>query len=154
MQNYKRPRARSRFVAKEQKETSWRFCSELLVKRSGNQSVKLKANEFFPLLVIYGKMVNCSQTKKRIANLLASNISKHSSAENYSPCFQKIKEVKEKKRLNFSDNQEDYYLPFSLIELSLQKSNDSATGLDKVHYQLPTHLPDTSLSVLQVFNNI
>ena len=43
--------------------------------------------------------------------------------------------VKEKKRFNFSsDNQ----LPFSLTKLkqSLQKLNDSATGLDEVHDQL------------------
>ena len=45
---------------------------------------------------------------------------------------------------------EDYNLPFLLAELkqSLQKSNDSATALDDVHYQLLTYLPDTVLSIL------
>ena len=56
--------------------------------------------------------------KKQIAKLLAFNISQNPSTEHYSPCFQKIKTVKEKKRLNFSsDNQEEHNLPFSLTEL-------------------------------------
>ena len=38
---------------------------------------------------------------------------------------------------------------------SLQRANDSATGLDQVHYQLLTHLPNSALSVLlKVYNHM
>ena len=55
-----------------------------------------------------------------------------------------------KTRLAFSINKEEYNLPFSMTELKqpLQRENNSATGFDKVHYQLLTHLPNSALSVL------
>ena len=66
--------------------------------------------------------------------------------------------LKEKRRLDFSSkNEEEYNLPFSVTELrqSLQRVNDSATGLDQVHYQLLTHLPNSALSVLlKVYNHV
>jgi len=45
--------------------------------------------------------------------------------------------LKEKRHLDFSSkNEEEHNLPFSMAELkqSLQRANDSATGLDQVHY--------------------
>ena len=78
--------------------------------------------------------------------------------DNYSNEFQRIKTLKEKRRLDFSSkNEEEYNLPFSVTELrqSLQRANDSATGLDQVHYQLLTHLPNSALSVLlKVYNYV
>ena len=66
--------------------------------------------------------------------------------------------LKEKRHLNFSSkNEEEYNLPFSMAELkqSLQRANDSATGLDQVHYQLLTHLPYSALSVLlKIYNHM
>ena len=66
--------------------------------------------------------------------------------------------LKEKRHLEFSSkNEEEYNLPFSMAELkqSLQRANDSATGLDQVHYQLLTHLPNAALSVLSnVYNHV
>ena len=66
--------------------------------------------------------------------------------------------LKEKRRLDFSSkNEEEYNLPFSMTELrqSLQRANNSATGLDQVHYQLLTHLPNSALSVLlKVYNYV
>ena len=59
--------------------------------------------------------------------------------------------LKEKRHLDFSStNEEDYNLPFSMTELkqSLQRANDSAMGLDQVHYQLLTHFPNSPFSVL------
>ena len=41
------------------------------------------------------------------------------------------------------------------LRQSLQRANDSATGLDRVHYQLLTHLPNSALSVLlKVYNHV
>ena len=66
--------------------------------------------------------------------------------------------LKEKRHLDFSSkNEEEYNLPFSVAELkqSLQRANDSATGLDQVHNQLLTHLPNSALSVLlKVYNHV
>ena len=39
------------------------------------------------------------------------------------------------------------------LRQSLQRANDSATGLDQVHYQLLTHLPNSALSVLLKVHN-
>ena len=93
-----------------------------------------------------------------MAEPLAINVSKYSSTDNYSSEFQKIKMLKEKRRLDFSSkNEDDYNLPFSMTELkqSLQRPNDSATGLDQVYYQLLTHLPNSALSVLlKVYNHV
>ena len=41
------------------------------------------------------------------------------------------------------------------LKQSLQRANDSATGLDQVHYQPLTHLPNSALSVqLKVYNHV
>ena len=96
--------------------------------------------------------------KHAVANLLASTIAHNSSSAHYSPHFQKVKAAKESKPCNFtSDQAELYNLPFSMSELkqALQKCNDSAAGLDSIHYQLLTRLPDTSLHVLlAVYNHV
>ena len=66
--------------------------------------------------------------------------------------------LKRKWRLDFSSkNEEEYNLPFSVTELRqlLQTANNSATGLDQVHYQLLTQLPNSALSVLlKVYNHV
>ena len=66
--------------------------------------------------------------------------------------------LREKRRLDFSSkNEEEYNFPFLVTELrqSLQKANDSATGLDQVHHQLLTHLSNSALSVLlKVYNQV
>ena len=93
-----------------------------------------------------------------MAEVLAKNLSKNVSTENYSAEFQRIIILKEKRRLDFSSkNEDEYNLPFSVTELrlSLQTANDSATGLDQVHYQLLTHIPNSALSVLlKVYNHM
>ena len=67
---------------------------------------------------------NLITDKKEVAEVLAKNLSKNSLMDNYSDEFQRIKMLKEKR--------------FSVAELkqSLQRANNSATGLDQVHYQL------------------
>ena len=78
-----------------------------------------------------------------MAEVLAKNLSKKSSTDNYSDEFQRIKLLKEKRSLDFSfNNEEEDNISFSVAELrqSLQRANGSATGLDQVHGQLLTHL--------------
>ena len=60
-----------------------------------------------------------------------------------------------KKRL--SSNNEEYNNPFNLDELkdAINKSHDTATGPDEIHYQMLKHLPPKSLkTLLAIFNDI
>ena len=93
-----------------------------------------------------------------IANRLAEEIRKNSSSNNYRTEFQKYKEKSEKEHLDFdTDNSENYNVPFTIRELcdAMNKSHDTATGRDEIHYQLLKHLPRDSLMVLlDIFNDI
>ena len=56
-----------------------------------------------------------------------------------------------------SSNTEEYNNPFNLVELkeAINKSHDTATGPDEVHYQMLKHLPPKSLqALLDIFNDI
>ena len=163
VQNFKLLRAKARHVVKQQKRNSWRhFCNKLNSKTQTQKvwkairKIKGKGGcNSINHLKVNGNLIT---NKKEVAEVLAKNLSKHSSTDNYSDEFQRIKMLKEKQHLDFSSkNEEEYNLPFSVAELkqSLQRANDSATGLDQVHYQLLTHLPNSALSVLlKVYNHM
>ena len=54
-------------------------------------------------------------------------------------------------------NNEEYNNHFNLLELkdAIQKSHDTATGPDEIHYQMLKHLPENALStLLHIFNDI
>ena len=124
--------------SKTQTQKVWKTIRKIKGKGGCNSVNHLKVN---------GNLIT---DKKEVAEVLAKNLSKYSSTDNYSEEFQRIKTLKEKRRLDFSSkNEEEYNLPFSVTKLrqSLQRANDSATGLDQVHYQLLTHLPNSALSV-------
>ena len=155
VQNFKLLRAKAHHVVKQQKRNSWRrFCNKLNSKTQTQKVWKairkikgkggcISVNH----LKVNGNLIT---NKKEVAEVLAKNLSKNSSTDNYSDEFQRIKTLKEKRHLDFSSkNEEEYNLPFSVTELRhlLQRANGSATGLDQVHYQLLTHLPNSALSV-------
>ncbi len=97
-------------------------------------------------------------TPLEISNTLAETFAQKSSANNYSQKFQKFKDTKEKKKLNFnSKNKEHYNKLFTLKELksALSKAHDTSPGPDKIHYQFLKHLPSSSLFILlDMFNSI
>ena len=132
--------------SKTQTQKVWKAIRKIKGKGGCNSINHLKVN---------GNLIT---DKKEVAEVLAKNLSKNSLTDNYSDEFQRIKMLKEKRYLDFSSqNEEEYNLPFSVAELkqSLQRANDSATGLDQVHYQLLTHLPNSALSVLlKVYNHV
>ena len=145
-------------VSSGRKYSSWKdFCSNLNSKTQTQKVCKIQgkggSNSVNHL------KVNCKliTNKKEVVEALAINLSKKSSTDNYPSDCQRIKMLKEKRCLAFSSiNEEDYNLPFSMTELkqSLQRANNSATGLDQVHYHLLTHLPKSALSVLlRVYNH-
>ena len=160
---FKLLRAKARHVVKQQKGNSWRhFCNKLNSKTQTQKvwkavrKIKGKGScNSVNHLKVNGNLIT---DKKEVAEVLAKNLSKKSLTDNYSDEFQRLKALKEKWHLDFSSkNEEEYNLPFSVTELrqSLQRANDSATGLDQVHYQLLTHLPNSALSVLlKVYNHV
>ena len=97
-------------------------------------------------------------TKKDIADTLGDAFSKNSSNSNYPKEFQNYQKHQEKIKLNFkSSNNEEYNNPFNLDELkdAINKSHDTATGPDEIHYQMLKHLPPKSLkTLLAIFNDI
>ena len=163
VQNFKLLRAKARHVVKQQKRNSSRhFCNKLNSKTQ-TQKVwkairKIKGKGGCNSINHLKDNGNLITDRKEVAEVLAKNLSKNSSTDNYSDEFQRIKMLKEKQHLDFSsENEEEYNLPFSVAELkqSLQRANDSATGLDQVHYQLLTHLPNSAVSVLlKVYNHV
>ena len=97
-------------------------------------------------------------TKKDIADTLGDAFSKNSSNSNYPKEFQNYQKHQEKIKLNFkSSNNEEYNNPFNLDELkdAINKSHDTATGPDEIHYQMLKNLPPKSLKTLfAIFNDI
>ena len=161
--NFKRLRAKARRTFRDSRKHSWKeFVSKLSSKTSSRKvwktirKIKGKGgSSSVSHLRVGDKLVT---EKQAVANLLASTISKNSSSSHYSAAFQKFKETKEAKPCDFlSDGSESYNRPFTKVELkqALQKANDSAAGLDQIHYKLLTHLPDKTLDILLfVFNHI
>ena len=97
-------------------------------------------------------------TKKDMADTLGDAFSKNSSNANYPKEFQNYQKHQEKIKLNFkSSKYKEYNNPFNLDELidAINKSHDTATGPDEIHYQMLKHLPPKSLKKLSdIFNDI
>ena len=160
---YKRLRAKARRVFRTNRKRSWREFVSSLTSKTPSQKVwkairKIKGKGSVSSIGHLRAGDQLVTDKKAVANLLASTISKNSSSGRYSARFQKVKATKEKKTCNFnSDQSEDYNNLFSITELeqALQKANNSAAGLDGIHYQLLTHLPEEALCVLlNIFNHV
>ena len=112
--------------SKTQTQKVWKAIRKIKGKGCCNSINHLKVN---------GNLIT---NKKEVAEVLAKNLSKSSSTDNYSDEFQRIKMLKEKRPLDFSSkNEEEYSLPFSMAELkqSLQRANDSRVA------PLPPPLP-------------
>ena len=97
-------------------------------------------------------------SKEDIANTFGETFLKNSSSRNYLEKFKNVKKQQEKNKINFKSlNNEEYNNHFNLLELkdAIQKSHDTATGPDEVHYQMLKHLPENALStLLHIFNDI
>ena len=100
---------------------------------------------------------NIITDKAEIANALAEQIY-NSSSELCSDNFLKHKLLSEKKKINFSSSNDEYYnREFSHEELksSLNRAHETAEGPDKIHYQLLKHLSPESMSLLlNIYNYI
>ena len=89
-----------------------------------------------------------NKKKEDIANTFGETFLNNSSSRHYSDKFRHIKHNQEKQKLNFkSCNNKKYNTTFTLSELvdAIKISHDTATGPDKIHYQMLKHLPKNSL---------
>ena len=106
--------------------------------------------------LIYG--VEYITEKCDIANTIAEQLAYNSSSDHCSDQFLNHKLFSEKKIINFSSSNDEYYnKDFSEDELksSLNLAHDTAEGTDKIHYQLLKHLPAESKTLLlDILNNI
>ena len=101
VQNFKLLRAKACQVVKQQKRNSWRhFCNKLNSKTQ-TQNVwkairKIKGKGGCNSINHLKVNSNLITDKKEVAEVLAKNLSKDSSTDNYSDEFQRIKMLKEK----------------------------------------------------------
>ena len=118
VQNFKLLIAKARHVVKQQKSNSWRhFCNKFNSKTQTQKvwkairKIKGKGGcNSVNHLKVNGNLIT---DKNEVAEVLAKNLSKMFSTENYSGEFQRIKILKEKRRLDFSSkNEDEYNLPF------------------------------------------
>ena len=95
-------------------------------------------------------------SKEDIANTFEETFLKNSSSRNYLEKFKNVKKIK--KKINFKSlNNEEYNNYFNLLELkdAIQKSHDTVTGPDEIHYQMLKHLPENALlTLLHIFKLI
>ena len=119
---------------------------------------KITGKKVFPSIKQLKKDGNNITEVNEIANVLANNIVKNSSTENYSEKFKRHKIKAEHTALHFNtNNMEDYNAPFKMGELvdSIKKSHDTAVGPDDIHYQILKHLPECTLdTLLNIYNQI
>ena len=168
LNTYRVFRAKARRTIKSSKRKSWRtYVSNLSYKTPIKKvwdmvrkiSGKSKAASHQHLNSNFnGGAETKATTKKDIADTLGDAFSKNSSNSNYPKEFQNYQKHQEKIKLNFkSSNNEEYNNPFNLDELkdAINKSHDTATGPDEIHYQMLKHLPPKSLkTLLAIFNDI
>ena len=161
-------RAKARRTIKSAKRKSWRtYVSKLnyktpIKKKFGiwyekylvNQNQQV-TNILIQILIMLRRKLH---PKKDIADTLGSTSMKNSSNRNCCEKFQTYMYDQQKFNLNFkSSNTEEYNNSFNLVELkeAINKSLDTATGPNEVHYQMLKHLPSKSLqALLDIFNDI
>ena len=156
-------RAKARRTIKSKKKQSWKeFVSSLNnrtpMNKIWNMINRIKGRSNTSTIKHLTVNNNIITDKAEIANALAEQISYNSSSELCSDNFLKHKLLSEKKKINFSSSNDEYYnREFSHEELksSLNRAHDTAEGPDKIHYQLLKHLPPESMSLLlNIYNYI
>ena len=156
-------RAKARRTIKSKKRASWKdFVSSINHRTPINKvwnminRIKGKTNSSTVKHLTVNDHIITS--KEDIANTLAEQISYNSSSEHCSDKFFRHKSHSERKKINFSSSNDEYYnREFAVDELksSLSRAHDTAEGPDKIHYQLLKHLPPESLSLLlDIYNYI
>ncbi|KAJ8018507.1 hypothetical protein HOLleu_43470 [Holothuria leucospilota] len=160
LSNYLNARAKARRIIKASKRESWKqyiskLSSSTPVKKAWDMVRKISGKQLNSRVLHLTKPDGHKCTERAdIANLLADEFECNSSSNHYSQTFQVFKRTAEKQKVNFnSDNSEDYNNLFTIKELriALERSNDTATGPDEVHYQFLKHLRELLTGVIRYF---
>ena len=163
LSKFKIARAKARRTIKQSKRASWRqYVSRLnsrsSVKKTWDMIRKISGKNSSLNVGHLNVGDDVVTSKTDIADALADTFAEKSSSSNYSAAFQKFQNTKEKTKLNFKSNNNEYYnKDFTMKELkkALKKCHDTAVGCDDIHYQFLKHLPFRSLdSLLRIFNQI
>ena len=157
-------RAKARRTIKSSKRNTWKsYVSKLNyktpIKKVWNMIRKISGKTKSPRYTHLNTSRETKATSKEdIANTFGETFLKNSSSRNYLEKFKNVKKQQEKNKINFKSlNNEEYNNHFNLLELkdAIQKSHDTATGPDEIHYQMLKHLPENALStLLHIFNDI
>ena len=157
-------RAKARRTIKSSKRNTWKsYVSKLNyktpIKKVWNMIRKISGKTKSPSYTHLNTSRETKATSKEdIANTFGETFLKNSSSRNYLEKFKNVKKQQEKNKINFKSlNNEEYNNHFNLLELkdAIQKSHDTATGPDEIHYQMLKHLPENALStLLHIFNDI
>ena len=156
-------RAKARRTIKMKKRASWRqFVSSINhrtpMNKIWNMINRIKGRKSSATVKHLSVDDNIITDKRDIANALAKKLAYNSSSKHCSEQFVKHKRIQEKKKINFSSSNNEFYnKAFSTDELksSLNRAHDTAEGPDKIHYQLLKHLPADSMSLLlDIYNYI
>ena len=156
-------RTKARRTIKQKKRASWKqFVSSINnrtpMNKIWNMINRIKGRKNSATVKHLTVNNNLITDKLDIANTLGEQLSFNSSSDQCSKQFLKHKRNAEKKKINFSSSNDEFYnKEFSTDELrlSLNRAHDTAEGPDKIHYQLLKHLPPESLSLLlDIYNYI
>ena len=156
-------RAKARRTIKSKKRASWKqFVSSINnrtpMNKIWNMINRIKGRKNSATVKHLSVNANLITDKLDIANTLAEQLAYNSSSDQCSDQFLKHKRNNEKKKINFSSSNDEFYnKDFSAdeLKLSLNRAHDTAEGPDKIHYQLLKHLPPDSLSLLlDIYNYI
>ena len=157
---FKRARAHMRYLLKRSRHSSWVDYVSSLTESTPINTVWKRVQK------VMGKFVDARRPvldvgtgtisdPKDVADCLASSLSDISTGSQ-NPEFLRIKQASPS--IHFPpDNAAEYNIPLTLAELqnALKLTGNSAAGEDQIHYQLISHLSDTSLScLLHLFNRI
>ena len=161
--NFKIAQAKCRQICRNAKKTSFeKFISKINHKtpmtKIWKMIKKLKGTYKETAKHITKEDGSTAETETEVANEIAKTIEKNSSSENYNNTFNKVKTKAEKEKTNFSTNiNETYNKKFTKTEITtiLPKLSQTASGPDRIHNNILTHLPEETITLLlEIFNTI
>ena len=160
---YKRLRARARYLIKESKRTTWRTYISSITSYAPTSVIWRKIRSIRgnrTALTVRGLLVNGNITTspEEIAEELATHFADISSSAHYNVDFLRYKNQTEQNPIDFSSRRhEDYNDPFTLPELqeALNRCKPTAPGPDLVHNKMLQNLSlPAQRFLLLLFNRI
>ena len=160
---YKRLRARARYLIKDSKRTTWRTYISSITSYAPTSVIWRKIRSIRgnrTALTVRGLLVNGNITTspEEIAEELATHFADISSSAHYNVDFLRYKNQTEQNPIDFSSRRhEDYNDPFTLPELqeALNRCKPTAPGPDLVHNKMLQNLSlPAQRFLLLLFNRI